>query len=721
MNANRVCVIGAGTMGSGIAAHLANVGFQVTLLDLSREACEAAFEKAKQAKPPHFFVPERAGSIRLGSIADNLDWVSEADWVCEAIVEKLEAKQDLFAALERHLPPEAMITTNTSGLQISLLAEGRSDSFRRRFMGTHFFNPPRYLKLLELIPTQATDKDAAVMMTKFLEEEVARRVILAKDTPGFIANRYGMWSMFLATHIAERLRLTAEQVDLITGVFLGRPRSGTFRLNDIVGLDIMRDIAQNLIARSPDDPHILPNLELTPAMAFLLEKGWIGEKSGHGFYRREGKELLVFDIETRAYRQKLEPVIPSIEKYGSLPIGERIAAALLERDEAGEFLRAYLPAALKYADYLKEEVSYSVLDFDRVMMWGFGWQLGPFGLIDAVGADKLGIEAKPFYQGIDQRSFDGNYIDIPKEPDYLTLADTSVIDRTETYVLRDLGDGVTAVSLKTKLGLITTQLVDELIAALTTKSLDRIVLTSEAKCFSVGFDLKFFDAAIGRGDKTAMDEALAKLQRLGELLEERQSVAALCGYSLGAGLELALSCSQIVALADAQIGLPEIRVGLIPGGRGTALMRLHNQSSTRRLTDAARSLVTGAISASADEARQLGYLRPEDVTCYHPDRLLSTAKRLALEVKRTPRPEWLVVEGPLNGVIEREIEGLQQRGTITEYDKTLADRIRFIMAKAASYENALQLERKDFVDLAFRAMSHARIRHMLENGKPLRN
>lgn len=721
LHANKVCVIGAGTMGSGIAAHLANVGFQVSLLDVTREACEASFDRIRQARPPHFFVPDRANSVRLGGIEENLDWIAEADWVCEAIVEKLEAKQALFAKVEPLLQATAMISTNTSGLQISLLTEGRSSDFRKRFLGTHFFNPPRYLKLLELIPTADTDPKAVEAMARFLDERVARRVVLAKDTPGFIANRFGMWSMFHATHVAERLRLAPEQVDLITGAFLGRPKSGTFRLNDLVGLDIMQDIAQNLIARCPNDPYVQPTLQNTPAMNYLIDRAWMGEKTGHGFYRREGKELLVFDFETKAYRQSLEPNIPSITKHSTLPLGERIAATLKELDEAGEFLRAYLPPVLKYAEYLRAEISHSVLDFDRVMMWGFGWQLGPFGMIDAVGPQNLGMTAEAFYKDHCQRGFDGKYIDIKPQPEYMTLSDAPVIEKGDTYNLRDLGDGVTAICTTTKLGLITPKLVEDLAALLSARKLGPVVLTSEGSSFSVGYDLKFFDTKIDGNDRDSIASALERLQHLGELFEQQRCVAAVCGFCLGAGLEIALSCSLIVALSDSQIGLPEVKVGLLPGGRGTALMRINNQASGRRLTDAARSIATGAVSASADEARVLGYLRTGDITCYHPDRLLSTAKKLAKAVDVGSRPDWAILDGPINGQIDREMETLHQRGAFTDYDKQLADKIRFIFAKATSYENALELERREFVDLASRALSHARIRHMLENGKPLKN
>ena len=279
----KVCVVGAGTMGGGIAAHLTNLGFQVSLLDSSQTSAVNGLDRARAARPPHFYLPERASEIRLGTVQDNLEWASEADWVCEAIVERMDAKQALFAQLDTLISPDAMVTSNTSGLQISLIAQGLSDSFRKRFMGTHFFNPPRYLKLLELIPTPETNLEILGAMAVFLENQVARRVVPAKDTPGFIANRYGMWSMFHATKVAEMLHLAVEDVDTITGPFLGRPRTGTFRLNDIVGLDIMRDIASNLLERRPDDPRI-QTLQLSDSMFSLLARGWIGDKAGHGYY-----------------------------------------------------------------------------------------------------------------------------------------------------------------------------------------------------------------------------------------------------------------------------------------------------------------------------------------------------------------------------------------------------------------------------------------------------
>jgi 3-hydroxyacyl-CoA dehydrogenase len=710
-----VVVVGAGTMGSGIAAHLANLGFGVSLLDSTQERVTEAFEHARSARPPHFFTPERANEIRLGNVIEHREWIREADWVIEAIVERLDAKQRLYADLEPLLRPDAMITTNTSGLPIASLAQGRSESFRRRFMGTHFFNPPRYLKLLELIPTTETDDALVGAMTQFLENRVARRVVVAKDTPGFIANRFGMWCMFHAVHVAEKLQLQPEEVDLITGPFLGRPKSASFRLCDIVGIDVMRDISSSLRERLPNDPRT--NVLQDPrSVAFLAARKWLGDKVGQGFYRRQGKESLVFDLITHAYREPREAADPSLVPLREHPLGERVARALELKDPAGDFLRTYLLPALEYADELKAEVSHSVLDFDRVMQWGFGWEMGPFALADAIGRSQ-----PSHYLRETVRNFEGTYEVVSKNPEYLALEDGAVIGRGQTFHLRDLGDGVTAVCLDTKMGMITPALVDELTQLLRQAELGRFVLTSTGRAFSVGFDLKFFLSAIADARWNDIEDALTRLQKLGEMLERRNVVAAIHGYGLGAGLELALSCSTIVAHPEANIGLPEAKVGLLPGGRGTTLVRLYNQHNAKRLTEVALNLAQGLVAPNADAARAAGYLRPTDITCYHPDRLLFEAKQAALTAKPVSRPAWTAPQGPLSGMIDRELEVAEKRGEITEYDGVIGDKIKGIFARSTSYEDALKRERTEFRDLSDNALTLTRIRHMVDTSRPLRN
>jgi 3-hydroxyacyl-CoA dehydrogenase len=718
--AKSVCVIGTGTMGSGIAAHLVNLGFDVTVLDLTREQAVENVERARHASPPHFLLPDHASHLRIGSLSENLDWATEADWICEAVVERLDVKRQLFAALGRHIRPEQMVSTNTSGLQISLLAEALPEHVRPRFLGTHFFNPPRYLKLLELIPTDQSDPAAVAAMARFLEDRVARRVVVAKDTPGFIANRFGMWSMFHAIHTAERLQLTVEQVDAITGPFLGRPRSGSFRLNDLVGLDIMRDIARNLLERCPEDPYI--QVLKTPAsMQLLLERGSIGAKSGQGYYRKEGRELLSHDLVTGAYRERQEPTLPTLERLRKLPLGERIRNAMAERDEVGDFLRSHLVPVLKYADHLKEEISHNVRDFDRVMMWGFGWEQGPFELIDGIGPENLAMEAPSFYRSGKVFSFDGTYREPEPEPAYLSVRDLPEVGRGESFVLRDLGDGVLAFCLTTKMGTINPTVVRELSQLVSEEGLDRFVLTSEARSFSAGYDLNVFASAIEEGRLDVVDEELRRLHELGRLLEGTRSVAAIYGHCLGAGLEVALSCPRIAASVECQIGLPEAKVGLLPGGRGTVLMRLHNQGTAKRLAEVSIHITLGLVGTNAEHARMLGYLRPSDVTVHHPDRLLFEAKRILLEAAPLPMPEWKQVDGPVVGMIDQLQNEAKAKGQMSEYDEVIGDKIKSVFAKTDSFDEALDRERMEFLDLCRRSLTHARIKHMLETNKPLRN
>lgn len=717
---SKVCVIGAGTMGSGIAAHLANVGMDVTLLDLTDSSIRTAFDKAIHARPPHFYVPETAQRIRLGSIESNMAWVSEADWICEAIVEKLDAKRSLFRQIELMARPETVVTTNTSGLEIGLLAEGRTEEFRRTFMGTHFFNPPRYLKLLELIPTASTAPESLEAMTRFLEDHVARRVVLAKDTPGFVANRFGMWSMYFAVHTAEKLGMSVEEVDAITGPFIGRPKSASFRLNDIVGIDIMQDIAKNLIERCPDDPHTR-HLAAPRSIEFLLEKGWIGEKSGQGFYRREGKEFFSLDLTTHAYRMRQEASFESLQELARMPLGERISRGLELRDPVGEFLREYLIPTLRYADYLKEEISHSIQDFDRVMRWGFGWEAGPFETIDMIGAQRAGIESKPYYCGGSVLSYDGTYFKPVEEPQYAQVSDFPVVSEHDLFRVRDMGDGVHALCVTNKMGVYTPRLIHSLTSYLDSGASSRIVLTSEDRVFSAGFDLKFLLDAVSRGDWESIDRELTAFQALGLALRRVPSCAAVFGMALGGGLEMAMSCSVIAASAESQIGMPESRVGVVPSGGGIAMIHMMHQASAKSLVEATKHLLLGTIVPNVDEARKKGLIRPTDVTIYHPDRLMYEAKKLALEAEARPVPTWALAEGPISGMIDQFQDELTKSGVMTEYDRTIGEKIKQAICKAGSFEEALQKERAGFIELLKDGISQNRMRHMVETGKPLKN
>ncbi len=711
----KVVVIGAGTMGSGIAAHLANSGFHVALLDLTRESCQAAFEKAKAVKPPHFYGPQSLERVRLSGIDTDLDWVRDADWVCEAIIEKPEAKRGLYSLLEPLLPDHAIISTNTSGLEIGLLAEGRSPRFRERFLGTHFFNPPRYLKLLELIPTPETNPAEIGRVTEFLEERVGRRVVIAKDTPGFIANRFGMWAMFQATHVAEKLRLRIEDVDAMTGPFLGRPRSASFRLNDLVGLDIMVDIAANLTARCGHDPAV-GTLQTPRSVEHLIANGAIGQKAGKGYYLREGKSFSVLDLETLLYRDMVETDQPNLRAIEKLPMGERIRQALQLGDDLGEFMRRYLVPTLQYAHQIREEISFSVEDFDRVMMWGFGWQKGPFAMIDEVGAENLGLPAEKFYNQGQVRTFSGEWIPTLDEIPYRSIDRYPVIEKGEGFQVHELTSGHLAVALTTKMGVITPALVRALTPWVAAQT-EPFIFCSAARSFSVGYDLNFFLERSAEEDWDTIRTGLRELQDLADLLRTKRCIAAIHGHCLGAGFELAIACSQIVAHPETQIGLPEVKVGLLPGGSGTARMALGAQNSARGYIETCLRVSQGVVATSAAEAQALGYLRAWDRILLHPDALISSAAGLLGSVVAEFQPEWKLPVGPLQGMIDEAQKSLD----FTRHDELIADKIKQIFCKSQTWTEALERERDLFIDLLQNQLTIARIKHMLESGKPLKN
>jgi 3-hydroxyacyl-CoA dehydrogenase len=715
----KACVIGAGTMGSGIAAHLANLGFDVVLLDMTRESAHACWERAKSVKPAHLFLPEFASRIQLGGIDQDLSLVSECDWVCEAIIENINAKRALYSQVAPLLKPDAMVCSNTSSLPLSSLSEGMPEDFKRRFLGAHFFNPPRYLKLLELIPTTDTDPDEIQKQTRFLEDQVGRRVVLAKDTPGFIANRFGMWAMFHAIHTTEKLGFSAEQVDAVCGPFLGRPRSAAFRLNDVVGLDVMSFIAGIMYDRCPEDPH-RETLKHPASMATLLEKGWIGQKAGQGYYRREGKEFLTFDLRTHAYRNQLPASFDSIDAVAKKPLGERIRTVLQSRDEAGEFLREHLIPVLKYAEYLRAEVSHSVEDFDRVMMWGFGWEMGPFAMIDAIGTDALGMADRIYYPTGGQLAHSGEVVPLVSEPDYLTIKDFPLISSQEGFNVRDLGDGVTGIALTTKMGVITPVLVDSLLSWLPDQQ-GPFVLCGESRAFSVGYDLNFFVAAAEAGDWDGVDAGLKALQDLTVLLSQKKVVAALHGYCLGAGFELACACPMVIAHPDTNMGLPEAKVGLLPGGAGTCRMRLRHQTTLHDLANGIGQMVRGTVSSNAHEARALGFLRASDIVLRHPDRLIVDAIALAKKVELKPAQQWKEMSGPLAGMIDQVLTDGKAKGDFTDHDISIGHHMKVVFTQATSFEEALVKERAEFIELLHHALTVARIKHMLEHGKPLKN
>jgi 3-hydroxyacyl-CoA dehydrogenase len=726
MNAQRVAVMGAGTMGSGIAAHLANLGFEVTLYDLTQESAQAGLDRALRARPPHFYDQDSVKRIRLASFAEDLIGVRGADWVCEAIVENLQAKRELYEAIEPVLREDAMVTTNTSGLEIARLAEGRSASFRERFLGTHFFNPPRYLKLIELIPTDDIAPDAVASMTRFLEDRVGRRVVIAKDTPGFIANRFGMWALYQAIHTAERLNFSVETVDAVTGPFIGRPRTATFRLADLIGLDIMDDVANNLLDRCQHDPQ-KETLRTPSSVAELLRLGWKGSKAGQGYYKKEGDQFLSLDFRTDSYRPRVEPHLPGIGPIEKLPLSERLRQALELTGEAGEYLREHLPATLLYAAEIGPEISYSVRDFDDVMKWGWGWSSGPFELIDEIGYDVLQrytqscpLQDKlPFYrEGAALNLSSMKHEPILRDKRFATAADFPTSSEGANWVLRDDGAGGFIFSFNSKMNALAPDIVAALIEHLKANPNGRITLANDGRAFSAGFDLGYFLANAEEARFEEIQKTLELLQECGRALNGCESAAAVQGFSLGGGMELAMHCRTVVAHPEAALGLPEVLVGLIPAGGGTALMRKRTQGSAQAMCAAAVAIASGR-KISPTEAKKIGHLRPADTIAANPDAVISGA--VGADRPAEKAVAWAVAPAPLGGMIDNEIDKLRASGEIGEYGATLAAEVKKIFVKASSEQHALEMEIEAFLSLLGKHRTIMRIRHMLEKGKPLNN
>lgn len=726
MKVEKIAVIGAGTMGGGIAAHAANLGLEVLLYDITQDVARQGLERTQGARPPHFYDHESLERVTVYGIDSDLAHLREADWVCEAIVEDMRAKRELYANIEKVLREDTLVSTNTSGLEIRELAQGWSESFRRRFLGTHFFNPPRYLKLVELIPTEETDPEIVELFAEFLEDRLGKRVVRAKDTPGFISNRFGMWVLFQAIHVTEKLGFPIEVVEAIAGPFMGRPKTAVFRLCDLIGLDVMQNIASHLRERCKTDPKISA-LQMPSSLAYLIESGRLGTKVGRGYYQREGSEFFVFDFNTKAYRAQLPPVIPGLEDLAKLPIGERLRKGLEQRDEIGDFLRLHLAPALEYAVEIGREISRNVEDFDRVMKWGWGWELGPFELMDEIGLDSLEKfwekpvlrEKTPFY--IDSKCYNFQlsiHTERDKNPKFAGMSDFSVIRGGEGWRIREDGTGGFLFEFATKMNVITPEIVRAIIEWIETHPDSQLTLANEGRAFSAGYDLRFFLQAAEEGRFSDVEQALCDLQRAGVLLERSPSAAGLHDYSFGGGLELAMHCRMVVSIPEAILSLPEVSVGLVPAGGGCTLLRERTQGDAKAMCRAALSIALSKRFHGYEGSKSF-FLREKDEVIPNPDELIY--RTIHSQRVEEPEREWLPTPPMLSAMIDGESEKARQNGELGDYGAMLADEVKYIFVKSKSREDCLERERETFLRLLGKPLTIMRIKHMLETGKPLHN
>lgn len=749
-------VLGAGTMGAQIAAHLANAGIPVLLLDVTPEAARDGLKRASTLKPDPFFTKAAASLITTGGFDTDLQKLTAVDWIIEAIVERLDIKQSLFARVEAVRGPHAVVSSNTSGIPISALAEGRSPEFRRHLVGTHFFNPPRYLRLVEIIPTQDTDPEVAERVSRFADYRLGKGVVVARDTPNFIANHIGLYGVVQLMRALESGHYTIEEIDAITGPAIGRPKSATFRTMDIAGLDVLAHVLRNLAERLPEETS-RSRFTLPAIVEQLVTRGWTGEKAGQGFYKREGSEILTLDPATMTYRAKQPARLASLDAVKGIDsAAERVRALFASSDKAGTLLRDTLAPTLVYAAAVAPTIARTIDDVDRAMQWGFGWELGPFELFDAIGIQAVLDAAKPesvpplvaarLASGRD-RFRDG--LVPPSGPGLQLLrtakARTPVLKRNPAGSLVDLGDGVLCVELHSKMNVIGADTMQILQAGLTeaASNFSALVVGTDAPNFSAGANLMLVLVEAQEGNWDEIDLMVRMFQKTS--LSLRYSpvpvIVAPAGLALGGGCEFVLHADRVQAAAETYMGLVEVGVGLIPAGGGTKEMvaRAGRTAAGAKaellpfVQAAFETMAFAKVSTSAAHAQQLGYLRDHDSVSMNRERLIADAKALALdrvrEGYRPPQPEPIPVGGEgVEAALKLGVHLAWRAGRATDHDAVIGRALAHIVAGGSlphattvSESYLLDLEREAFLKLCGERKTLERIQHTLKTGKPLRN
>ncbi|WP_036484663.1 3-hydroxyacyl-CoA dehydrogenase/enoyl-CoA hydratase family protein [Myxosarcina sp. GI1] len=771
-------VLGAGVMGSQIAAHLANAGLTVHLLDIpaaednKNAIVEAAWKKALKHKPPILYTEKTARRITLGNFDEHLDRLADVDWVIEAVVENLAIKQQLMARIEGVISHEAIVSTNTSGLPVNEIARGLPESFRQRFLGTHFFNPPRYLKLLELIPTEDTDTEVLLRLEWFARLHLGKGVVVAKDTPNFIANRIGIYATMLGIKAFIDEGYTIEEIDTLTGTLIGRPKSGTFRTADLVGLDTLVYVAKNLYPAIPDDES--REVFRVPALLNkLVETGSLGAKAGQGFYKKERGQILSLNPQTFAYEPAKPLDLGDLKSLPKLELSERLQALYRDKGRAGKFFRKLMLSILSYSSARIPEITDSLAEIDRAMRWGFGWQLGPFEIWDVLGfktvindmqtadiplADWIKTmiqqhQVAGFYRQDKVYTPNSGYVTLNLPHDELDLnaiksQSKNVLWQNDEAALLDLGEGVVLYEFRSKGNTLSFKVMEglaEVLDLLETSDYRGMVIGNSNDNFCGGANLVEIDKLAQSGQLERVADLVRQFQTTLQRIHyfPKPIVAAVRGLALGGGCELVMACPQVVAAAESYIGLVELSVGLIPGAGG--IMRLATWAASRAAQETAsqiqpfllRTFETvgmATVANSAYEAQELGFLSPTAKIVINSDRRLYVAKQevihLDLEgyVPIPYRDSIMVLGEPGRAALEHGAYVFQQGGYISEYDRFLAQRLAYVLTggelsapSLVSEDYLLQLERETFVPLLKEAKTQKRIAHLLKTKKPLRN
>lgn len=770
----KVGVIGAGAMGAGIAALAAAAGLPVVLLDVPgaddpkspdrSKPSRDGLERVRKAKPAAFLDAAAIARITIGNTADDLGLLADCSWICEAIIEQPKPKQELFARLEA-IAPAAIVTSNTSGIPMSLLLKGRSEGFRKRFLGTHYFNPPRYMHLLELIPTHETAPDVLETMRHLQERILGKGIVLAKDVPGFVANRLGVHGMVVAGRLMIKHDLTIPEVDTLTGALLARAKTATFRTGDLTGLDVLVHVTAGLSQTTGED------LALVPFVHALVKSGRLGDKTKAGFYRKEGKEVLALDWKTLEYRDMGRFSTPEIDRISVLPPAARVSKAKELGGKHGDFLRELLIEQFHYACTLAPQLAYDIAAVDRAMEWGYGWELGPFRTMDAMGLDwvraecaKAGKDVPPllaragaaFYalepsgETIPDVDRDER-VPVPRIAGQISLAalkqQQKVLRENAEARLLDLGDGVLCLEFCGKLNTLGSGVMELAASALETIAKGRshglVIGNDDPRTFTAGANLGGVGQLAQAGDWKTLDTTIKRFQDM--VMSFRFApfpvVAAPFGLTLGGGCEISLHCDRIQAHAELYMGLVEASVGVIPGGGGTkelafrftkALAPYEDADPFEGIKRAFKLIALAQMSTSAHDARAMGFLRPvADRISMNRDLLIADAKARVLDLAPgyvAPSPRKMRSLGREGvGNLDYALWAFKEAGQASAHDVRIGHELAVILSggdgppREVTEQDLLDLERDAFLRLLGTKETQERITHMLMTGKPLRN
>jgi 3-hydroxyacyl-CoA dehydrogenase len=794
---NKVAVLGSGVMGSRIAAHFAGIGVQVLLLDIApKELNEAetkrglsldskavknrivndALQSTLKANPSPVYTKDVIKNIRTGNFTDDMQEIGGYDWIIEVVVENLDVKKTVFEQVEKYRKPGTLITSNTSGIPIHLMAEGRSEDFQKHFCGTHFFNPPRYLRLLEIIPTPHTDKEIIDFLMHYGDLYLGKTTVLCKDTPAFIANRVGVFSIMAIFHIMQEMGLNIDEVDALTGPVIGRPKSATFRTADVVGIDtlvrVAKGVAENCPADEAKDIFVIP-----PFLQKIVENKWLGDKTGQGFYKKTkgegGKEILTLNLETMEYGPRQKSKFGSIEAAKPVEdLKQRIKILAAATDKAGTFYQQFHSYLFSYISHRIPEIADDIYKVDDAMKAGFGWEIGPFETWDLLGVeagvklleekghtvaawvkDMLAKGIKQFYKIDNGKKFyydvtSGAYKLLPGADTFIILENLSgnIVWKNSACNLYDLGDGIVSLDWKTKMNTIGGEVLEGVNKAIdrAEKDFRGLILANDGTNFSAGANVGMIFMLAAEQEYDELDMAVRLFQKTTMRLRYSSipTIVAPHALTLGGGCEMCLHADKVQAAAESYIGLVELGVGLIPGGGGTKEMAVRASDEFKEgrieeepLKDRFMTVAMAKVSTSAHEAYDLGILRKgHDEITMNQSRQIADAKRSVLLMadegysRPIERKDVKVLGRTGLGMLLTGVHSMRFANYISEHDAKIAGKLAYVMcggdlteATLVSEQYLLDLEREAFLSLAGERKTLERLQSVLKTGKPIRN